>query len=96
MNKTVLIGNLVDAPELRFTTAGLARGHIRIAVNERRRKSDGEWREDVHLGRVVGRFGGTRRRVFGEGHAGDSGRTVAAAVVGDGTGRTPINRGNGC
>ena len=52
-NTTVLIGNLVDAPELRFTTAGVARADVRLAVNERRRKKDGEWREDVHFFRGV-------------------------------------------
>lgn len=52
-NTTVLIGNLVDTPELRFTTSGTARAQIRVAVNERKRKGDGEWREEVHFFRGV-------------------------------------------
>ncbi len=45
-NHVMLIGNLVDDPELRFTASGVAMARIRFAVN-RRYQRDGEWQEDT-------------------------------------------------
>jgi single-strand DNA-binding protein len=51
-NHVTLIGNLVDDPELRFTSSGVAMAKIRFAVNRRYQKN-GEWQEDTSF------FGGT-------------------------------------
>jgi single-strand DNA-binding protein len=52
-NSIVLVGNLVDDPELRFTPAGVPMARLRIAVNRRWRDNSGEWQEDT------GYFSGT-------------------------------------
>ncbi len=46
VNSVVLVGNLVDDPELRFTPSGVAMAKIRLAVN-RRYQVNGEWKEDT-------------------------------------------------
>ena len=46
-NSVVLIGNLVDDPELRFTPSGVPMAKIRFAVNRRYQGRDGEWQEDT-------------------------------------------------
>lgn len=46
MNNVVLVGNLVDDPELRFTPSGVAMAKLRVAVN-RRYQVNGEWKEDT-------------------------------------------------
>jgi len=44
-NQLVLVGNLTDAPELRFTPQGTAvAGFLRVAVTQRIQQ-DGEWRD---------------------------------------------------
>jgi single-strand DNA-binding protein len=42
-NHTTIAGNLVDDPELRFTTTGTAIANMRVAVTQRVQQ-DGEWR----------------------------------------------------
>ncbi len=46
LNKTILIGNLTRAPELRYTPSGTAVGNMSLAVN-RRYSVNGEAREEV-------------------------------------------------
>jgi single-strand DNA-binding protein len=46
LNKTILIGNLTRAPELRYTPSGTAVGNMTLAVN-RRYSVNGETREEV-------------------------------------------------
>jgi single-strand DNA-binding protein len=43
-NQLVLVGNLTDAPELRFTPQGTAVAGFRLAVTPRLRDGDG-WRD---------------------------------------------------
>jgi single-strand DNA-binding protein len=43
-NHTTIVGNLVDDPELRFTTTGIAVANMRVAVTQRIQQ-DGEWRD---------------------------------------------------
>jgi single-strand DNA-binding protein len=43
-NHTTIIGNLVDDPELRFTSSGIAVANLRVAVTQRIQQ-DGEWRD---------------------------------------------------
>ena len=46
INKVMLTGNLTRDPELRATTSGTSIMSFGMAVNDRRRNSNGEW-EDV-------------------------------------------------
>jgi single-strand DNA-binding protein len=46
-NSVVLVGNLVDDPELRFTPSGVPMARLRIAVNRRWRDQQGEWQEET-------------------------------------------------
>jgi single-strand DNA-binding protein len=43
-NHTTIVGNLVDDPELRFTSSGIAVANMRVAVTQRIQQ-DGEWRD---------------------------------------------------
>ncbi len=43
-NHTTIVGNLVDDPELRFTSSGIAVANLRVAVTQRIQQ-DGEWRD---------------------------------------------------
>lgn len=47
LNKILIIGNLTNDPELRYTQSGIAVLNFRIASNRRFRDSAGEWKEDV-------------------------------------------------
>ena len=46
-NSVTLVGNLVDDPELRFTTNGVARATVRFAVNRRYQDRNNEWQEET-------------------------------------------------
>jgi len=48
-NSLTLVGNLTEDPELRFTTSGIPRANILIAVNHRWRDSNNEWQEDANF-----------------------------------------------
>ncbi len=52
-NTVTLIGNLVEAPELRYTGSNIAMVNIRIAVNRRYRDRSDQWQEQTSF------FGGT-------------------------------------
>jgi len=53
MNKTLLIGNLGQEPELRFTKGGQGVLSLRMATNERYKDRDGEWKELTEWHTVV-------------------------------------------
>lgn len=46
-NSIVLVGNLTDDPELRFTPSGVPMARLSFAVNRRWRDNSGEWQEDT-------------------------------------------------
>jgi single-strand DNA-binding protein len=47
LNKMMIIGNLGADPELRYTPSGKAVANLRVAVNNNRRGSDGNWIEET-------------------------------------------------
>lgn len=60
-NLVTLTGNLVEAPELRFTPSGVAMANIRLAVNKRwMDRTTNEWQSEGHF------FGGTAWRDLAE------------------------------
>ncbi len=60
LNSVTLVGNLVEDPELRFTTSGIPRANIRLAVNHRWRGANDEWQEETSF------FSGTVWRQYAE------------------------------
>ncbi len=44
-NSVVLVGNLTDDPELRFTPQGVAVANFRMAVNQRFKDQQGNWQD---------------------------------------------------
>ncbi len=44
-NQVVVVGNLVDDPELRFTPQGVAVANFRIAVSPRFKDANGQWKD---------------------------------------------------
>lgn len=59
-NSVTLVGNLVEDPELRFTTSGVAMARVRLAVSRRYRDRDDQWQEETSF------FGGTCWREVAE------------------------------
>ncbi|MGQ0849608.1 MAG: single-stranded DNA-binding protein [Actinomycetota bacterium] len=59
-NNVVLVGNLVEDPEMRFTPSGVPMTKLRFAVNRRWRDQNGEWQEETSF------FGGTLWRDHAE------------------------------
>ena len=60
-NTVTVVGNLVEDPELRFTPSGVARAHLRLAVNRRwRNRNTNEWEEEASF------FSGTCWRELAE------------------------------
>jgi single-strand DNA-binding protein len=53
INRVVLTGNLTRDPELRATSGGLAVCKLGVAVNTRRKNSDGQWEEKPNFFRVT-------------------------------------------
>ena len=74
-NHVTLIGNLVDDPELRFTSSGTAMARIRLAVN-RRYQRNGEWQEETSF------FAGTLWRDAAENAAESLQKGMRVIVVG--------------
>ncbi|HEY3428023.1 MAG TPA: single-stranded DNA-binding protein, partial [Acidimicrobiia bacterium] len=60
LNSVVLVGNLVEDPEMRFTPSGVPMVKIRLAVNRRWRDQNNEWQEETSF------FGGTIWREHAE------------------------------
>ncbi len=46
-NRVILMGNLTRDPEIRYTSGGTAVTDIGLAVNDRRKGSDGQWVEET-------------------------------------------------
>ncbi len=46
-NRVILMGNLTRDPEIRYTSGGTAVSDIGLAVNDRRKGSDGQWVEET-------------------------------------------------
>ena len=53
INRVVLTGNLTRDPELRATPGGLSICKLGIAVNTRRKNSEGQWEEKPNFFRVT-------------------------------------------
>lgn len=53
LNRVVLIGNLTDDPELRYTQSGTARARFSIAVNRRYRDREGNLQEETTFVPIV-------------------------------------------
>jgi single-strand DNA-binding protein len=53
INRVVLTGNLTRDPEVRATGGGMAICKLGIAVNTRRKNSDGQWEEKPNFFRVT-------------------------------------------
>jgi len=53
VNKVILIGNLGQDPELRYTPGGTAVADLRIATNRRYKTRDGDWQEETEWHSVV-------------------------------------------
>jgi single-strand DNA-binding protein len=53
VNKVILIGNLGNDPEIRYTTSGQAVAHFRLATTEMRANKDGQKQEFTEWHRVV-------------------------------------------
>src|SRR5437763_13715982 len=53
INRVVLTGNLTRDPELRATGGGLSVCKLGIAVNTRRKNSEGQWEEKPNFFRVT-------------------------------------------
>ncbi|MGH8928332.1 MAG: single-stranded DNA-binding protein [Acidimicrobiia bacterium] len=75
-NSVVLVGNLVEDPELRFTPSGVPMAKIRFAVNRRWRDQAGEWQEETSY------FGGTIWRDHAENAAESLQKGTRVIVVG--------------
>ena len=46
-NRVILVGNVTRDPELRYIPSGTAVTEIGLAVNDRRKNSEGQWVEDT-------------------------------------------------
>ena len=53
VNKVILVGNLGQDPELRYTGSGTAVCNIRLATNESYKDASGEWVERTEWHSVV-------------------------------------------
>lgn len=53
VNKVILIGNLGQDPDLRYTPGGAAVCDLRIATNRRYKTRDGDWQEETEWHSVV-------------------------------------------
>jgi len=53
LNRVILIGNLTDDPELRYTQSGTARARFSIAVNRRYRDREGALQEETTFVPIV-------------------------------------------
>ena len=53
INKAILVGNVGRDPEIRSTHSGTRVANFRLATNERRRDSDGQWNDHTEWHTVV-------------------------------------------
>ncbi|HEU4750365.1 MAG TPA: single-stranded DNA-binding protein [Acidimicrobiia bacterium] len=75
-NSVVLVGNLVEDPELRFTPSGVQMTKLRFAVNRRWRDQQQEWQEETSF------FSGTLWRDHAENAAETLQKGMRVIVVG--------------
>ena len=52
-NRVILVGNLTRDPEIRYIQSGSAVADVGLAVNDRRKNTNGEWIEEVTFVDVV-------------------------------------------
>jgi single-strand DNA-binding protein len=76
VNKVILIGNIGQDPDIRYTAAGKAVAKLSLATNERYRNRSGEWEERTEwhsvvawqrLAEIIGEYVGKGSRVYIEG-----------------------------
>jgi single-strand DNA-binding protein len=53
VNKVILIGNLGQTPETKYTPQGTAVANFTVATNERRKDKDGNWKEHTEWHKIV-------------------------------------------
>lgn len=53
INKVILIGNLGQDPEIKYSTQGTAIANFNIATTERRKDKDGKWVDHTEWHRIV-------------------------------------------
>jgi len=53
LNKVMLIGNLGQDPEIKYSPSGTAIANLRIATTENKKGKDGSWEEQTEWHRVV-------------------------------------------
>ena len=84
-NQTVIVGNLVDDPELRFTNNGTPVSNLRVAVTQRVLE-DGTWRDGQTSFFRVNAWRETAShlaRVAAQGRPGRGAGTAPATLLGD-------------
>lgn len=76
VNKVILVGNVGQDPDIRYTAAGKAVAKLSLATNERFKNRSGEWEERTEwhsvvawqrLAEIVGEYVGKGSRVYIEG-----------------------------
>jgi single-strand DNA-binding protein len=76
VNKVILIGNVGQDPDIRYTAGGKAVAKLSLATNERYRNRSGEWEERTEwhsvvawqrLAEIIGEYVGRGSRVYIEG-----------------------------
>ena len=76
VNKVILIGNIGQDPDIRYTAGGKAVARLSLATNERYRNRSGEWEERTEwhsvvawqrLAEIIGEYAGKGSRVYIEG-----------------------------
>ena len=100
-NSVVLVGNLVEDPELRFTPSGVPMAKLRFAVNRRWKDQGGRVAGGNQLFRrhPLARPCRERSREPPQGRPGDRGRPARTAILGDpgrreAVGRRSVDRGD--
>ena len=53
LNKVMLLGNLGADPEIKYSPSGTPIANLRLATNESRKNSDGEWEDRTEWHKVV-------------------------------------------
>jgi len=76
VNKVILVGNVGQDPDIRYTAGGKAVARLSLATNERYRNRSGEWEERTEwhsvvawqrLAEIIGEYVGKGSRVYIEG-----------------------------
>lgn len=76
VNKAIVLGNLGDKPDLRYTQSGTAVANVSLATNEKKKDRDGnwidhtEWHKLVFWGKtaeVLAKYAGKGKQIYVEG-----------------------------